>query len=312
MSLPAGYVSRPAAWEDLDVVVDLLKACDLEDVGVADPQRELVAVDWRRDGFDFGRHTLMVLAEVGVLAAYAETFGMNPELSVDVHVRVHPEYRGRGLGAALLAWSEERAAELVPAGVGSTLYHAIPTTDDVARRMLSGRGYEPARIFWHMVRDLSGPVEPPVIPDGCRLDPYVHDRDVEPLYVTLEESFADHWGFESYPRDAHERELAQMDPSLIWVARWDGEMVGTCVSEIVEDTGWVHDLGVRPAWRGRGIAKALLLRSFAAFVEHGVASTSLNVDSTNESGATRLYGAVGMHVHRAWEIFGKPLVAGVS
>lgn len=311
MRLPAGYASRPATWEDLDAVVELNKACDRADVGFEDPVRELFVYDWRRAGFDLARHTL--LAFVGeTVVAYAEVFGMNPELSIDAHVRVRPEHRRLGIGTALLEWTEERARELVTAGSASKLYHGVPSTDEAARGLLTRDGYLPARVFWHMERDLSGAVEPPEVPAGFTLRTYRHGSDVDALYDTIDEAFADHWEHEPYPRDAHADELARMDDGLVWVATREGEMVGACVSQMVEGNGWVDDLGVRRPWRGRGIARALLLRSFEAFAERGATTVSLNVDSTNETGATRLYEGVGMHVRRAWDVFRKPLSPGVS
>jgi len=52
----------------------------------------------------------------------------------------------------------------------------------------------------------------------------------------------------------------------------------------------------RPAWRGRGLAKALLLHSFREFHQRGKRRVGLGVDSQNATGATRLYEGIGMVV----------------
>jgi mycothiol synthase len=309
VTVPAPYRSRPARRADLDAVVALFKFTDRADAGVEDPQREHFEEEWRRPGFDLERHTLLVLGPDGGAVAFAQVFGFNPELSMDAHVRVHPAHRGRGIGSALVAWTERRAGEIVPEGVGSKLLNAVPAADDRAKRLFAGRGYEQVRIFWHMERELAAPVEEPRIPVGIEVRAYRHDVDADDVYDALEEAFADHWGFEPYPRDTHMDEVERLEPGLAQVALEGEEVVGVLLSRLVEGAGWVDAIGVRRPWRGRGIARALLLRSFAVLETRGASTVMLNVDSASETGATRLYASVGMKVRRAWHVFEKPLPA---
>jgi len=60
--------------------------------------------------------------------------------------------------------------------------------------------------------------------------------------------------------------------------------------------GWIGAIGVRPAWRGRGLAKALLLHSFREFHRRGKRRVGLGVDAQNATDATRLYESIGMVV----------------
>ncbi len=62
MSLPDGYAFRPAAWTDLDELVELFRACDRADVGVEDPVREHIEDDWRRTGFEMDRDATVVVS----------------------------------------------------------------------------------------------------------------------------------------------------------------------------------------------------------------------------------------------------------
>jgi ribosomal protein S18 acetylase RimI-like enzyme len=103
------------------------------------------------------------------------------------------------------------------------------------------------------------------------------------------------------------REMERWDPQLALVALDGDDVAGGLLSRLVEGTGWVDVLGVRRPWRGRGIATALLRRAFASLAARGAASVMLNVDSANETGATRLYESVGMRVRRAWHLFERPL-----
>jgi ribosomal protein S18 acetylase RimI-like enzyme len=105
-------------------------------------------------------------------------------------------------------------------------------------------------------------------------------------------------------------EMQRHDPSLVDLATEGDEVVGACVARIVEGAGWIDVVAVRRPCRGRGIARALLTRSFAELAGRGHARVLLNVDSHNATGATGLYESVGMRVRRSFHIFEKRLKAG--
>lgn len=307
MSAPPGYAERPATWDDLDDVAALFRACDVADVGIEDPVREHLEEDWRLFEPHLEERTRLVDAPDGTLAAYASAHGLNPALSVETFVRVHPAHRGRGLGPWLLAWAEERARTLVPDGASPVLRNPVPATDAAAERLLVARGYAFVRVFWVMERTIRGGVEPPEDPAGVTIRAYRHARDADAYYEALEEAFADHWGFEPYPRDVHMRDMERWDPELALVALDGEDVVGGLLSRLVEGTGWIDVLAVRRPWRGRGIAGSLLRRSFGTFAARGAGAVMLNVDAANETGATRLYESAGMTIRRAWHLFERPL-----
>lgn len=66
-------------------------------------------------------------------------------------------------------------------------------------------------------------------------------------------------------------------------------------------------LGVRPLWRRRGLAKALLRHSFRDFRDRGATRVGLGVDGENTTGAVRLYEHVGMRVVRRTDTYEKTL-----
>ena len=76
------------------------------------------------------------------------------------------------------------------------------------------------------------------------------------------------------------------------------------------DWGWIGTLAVRPAWRRRGLGRALLLEGFRRFAASGESHVALGVDSENPSGATRLYESVGMRVLWRADVWRKVLRAG--
>ena len=237
------------------------------------------------------------------VVGYASVGGFDPSPSLEMFGRVHPDHRGRGIGGAIVSWGEAHSLELsrsVP-----VVRSSVPATDAAARELLERAGYAPVRTFWHMTRDLGSGIEPSPHVPGVEIRGYDHAADVRPTFDALEEAFADHWAPEPYPYEQRERDLAETDARLVAVAEVDGEVVGVAVGRTIEGDGWVDVIGVRAPWRGCGIARALLLRVLAGLAALGATSATLNVDAENITGATRLYEAAGMHVHRAWFVFEK-------
>ena len=73
-----------------------------------------------------------------------------------------------------------------------------------------------------------------------------------------------------------------------------GALIGR--PEAVQDPryGYIDQLGVRRARRGRGIGEALLRTSFTRLYEAGSGGALLHVDSYSPTGADCLYERVGM------------------
>jgi len=123
------------------------------------------------------------------------------------------------------------------------------------------------------------------------------EADLVSAHAVFVEAFRDEWGYHPDPFEewrALEVEIPSFDPSL-WLIATEGERVVGALNAIVwGDRGWIGELGVRRAWRGRGIASAMLRRSFATFAERGLPRVLLNVDFDNPTGAVALYEKVGM------------------
>ena len=266
-------------------------------VGVADVSAWLA-------GLDLASDTWLFLEENRIAAlGWVETHG---DTGVAIGI-VHRERRGRGLGSELVQRSEERLRTL-----GVRRVHAVTLAPDVAAGpLLTGRGYREVRRFWEMTIELGDdpPPEPP-LPEGLRIEPFSTELARE-FHDTLEEAFGDHWEFQ--PRTFEqwwERQIAlpDHDPTLWFVVR-DGDEVVAATRNDPERSGggWIGALGVRRAWRGRGLAKALLLRSFGEFHRRGQRRVGLGVDSENPTGATKLYESVGMVVDSEQVVWEKEL-----
>ncbi len=101
------------------------------------------------------------------------------------------------------------------------------------------------------------------------------------------------------------------DPSLWWLVEDGDELAAISLNawHFSGDPqyGWIHVLGVRPQWRKRGLATALLHHSFRDFRERGATRVGLGVDGENTTGAVRLYERVGMRPVRRNDTYEKTL-----
>ena len=241
--------------------------------------------------------------EDGVLLA-AGAFGVHGEVGAIVGVVAA---KGRGLGTEIVERGEERArARVLPKVHGMTR-----EPDGAVRRLFESRGYGEVRRFYDMAIELDAAPEVPALPLGLVLEP-VGEDDYRAFYDALDEAFQDHWEWHSPPYDEwlqRRRGQHRDEHGPLWFVIRDGDELAAVARNEAErgGGGYVGALGVRRPWRGRGLAKALLLHSFADFHRRGQARVTLNVDADSPTGATHLYERVGMHVESCGVVFEKEL-----
>ena len=107
MNLPPGFTSRPATLEDLDDVATLVREWELKYVGESEAARAMLQYEWGAASFDMERDTRVIHAADGALAAFAQHSTPDPELlRYDAFGPVDPGFEGRGLGTAIIDWTE--------------------------------------------------------------------------------------------------------------------------------------------------------------------------------------------------------------
>jgi mycothiol synthase len=186
--------------------------------------------------------------------------------------------------------------------------------EPVLRGAYDAAGWRPIRYSFQMRIELDGEQVPePVWPAG--LEPRnVREGEEERVYEAHMDSFADHWDFRRQSFDEWSRDTTEshrFDPSLWWLVDDGDELAAISLNSwhFSGDTkfGWIHVLGVRPVWRRRGLATALLRHSFRDFEQRGGTRVGLGVDGENTTGAVRLYEQVGMHQVRRNDTYEKRL-----
>jgi mycothiol synthase len=307
-------VRRPG-WDDLPLVLELARAADIAIIGDSDWIEEDLRAEWRE--VDLGRDAWLVELD-GRLAGYATFTAKGGRLLGDGYVE--PGHRGRGVGTRLLELTEERALEeleRVNAAERVYLQNATLLADDdrCTPGLYARHGYAPVRHFWRMVIDLDAEPAAPVLPDGIAIVRYRHPDDAEAVHAAHMEAFRDHWEHRDVPfAEWAERRFGddRFDPSLWLLARDGDEIAGIALNawKTGGDWGFVDTLGVRRAWRRRGIAEALLRASFAELRRRGETRVGLGVDAQSPTGATRLYERVGMRIFWRAVVYEKELRPG--
>ena len=263
----------------------------------------------------------VLLAEVdGLLVGFGQTGRAvrGDEWVHDLWGFVHPEWRRRGLGRALLHANIARAREVAsgPRPAPAVLSAQAEETEPGAEALLRSEGFTPVRWFVLMRRQLSHLVPDLPLPDGLEVRP-VDPGQYRIIHAAENEAFRDHWGHRETTDADLEATLAQPDlDTQLWQVAWDGDEVAGVVQNWIWRSenerlglsrGWLEHVSVRRPWRRRGLARALIARSLARFRDAGLEDAMLGVDSDNPQGALGLYESIGFTVDQRSTSYRRPL-----
>ncbi len=114
----------------------------------------------------------------------------------------------------------------------------------------------------------------------------MEERDLLEVSGIEQEAFSTPWSCQSF------RESLGLAHAIFLTAEYGGEVVGYCGCYQSLEEGEITNVAVKPAMRGRGIAKALLEELFDRCRLHGMKRLFLEVRASNESAAC-LYESLG-------------------
>jgi mycothiol synthase len=285
-------------------------------IGARVVPRQWLLSHWTAPSVDRENDIAVVEASDGVLCGYLSVQANPPYASVFSLGMVALPYHGRGLGAALVAENERRAQrffKLADTSLRLVMQAGALADEPLVSNLLAGRGYREVRRHELRRIDFVGEPEPPAAPLGIEVRT-MRPSDSEQVFAAHREAFADHWGEdeETY-EDFHHRLLGAPEfDAKLWFLAWEGdELAGYIGAEAraaeSPQRGYVPLLGVRRAYRRRGVGETLLRHVFRALFLRGKRGCDLHVDTQSLTGATRLYERLGMEAHPRFALWEKEI-----
>jgi len=286
LSEPVVAVAERLSATEIAEVLALLRATAAAD-GVR-PVSEEAELRLQHDGHLGGRNLLATMD--GTLVGYARLDDGAAELVV------HPAFRRRGFGTALLT----RLEELAPGGLSVWAHGNLSGSSELA----AARGYERARVLLQMRRDLAG-VDPdprPALPDDVTVRPFRPGRDEAAWLRANARAFASHPEQGSWTaEDLQWREAEPwFDPAgflLAWRGDPDdgGALLGSHWTKVHpsgdvgdEPVGEIYVLGIDPDAQGMRLGGALTDLGLAHLRSRGLRQVLLYTEESNTT-AVRLY-----------------------
>jgi mycothiol synthase len=303
---------RAPSESDAAAIADALNAHSRSLYGTNDSTGAEVRAWFAIPDIDAAQDMRVAVLPDGSIAAYADVgggYGEPPRLWLDLRVR--PGFEAAG--PALLGVMEQRARER--GGAGALLRAIAADRDAATARTLKDAGLHVVRSSFRMTIDLrAAGLEQPEWPDGLTVRTFDPAEGDERVFAAHQDGFADHWEFYPTPIEEWRHWTSghpNHDPALWFLVEDGDEIAALCLCRRHEtgqpDMGWVNILTVRPPWRRRGLARALLLHAFAVFRDRGKLQVGLGVDAENTAGAVALYESVGMQVARRHDTYEKVL-----
>jgi mycothiol synthase len=326
IDLPAGYAFREVRDEDAPTLAELINDWSRENRDHDATTAEHLRSAWSSPQFEIEDGAVVLVDETGAIVAYEEIVNHGGHTILGTYGGVmRAEHTGFGLGDALVAWAERRAAghaALAEPGPPVVIRLGVAVDNEAGRARLERAGFGIVRRFWSMERELDGTEAAPEWPEGIGVRK-MRPGEERAFFEVDEEAFAEHWGVAQVSSEVEFRRFLTylkpergFDPSLFFAAVAGDEIVGTCFTwpsyEGDESRAYVSSLGVRKPWRRRGIGRALLLHAFAEIRARGIPRICLGVDTANETGATDLYEKAGMFVARRYLAYEKTIREGTD
>ena len=265
----------------------------------------------------------MIFAEIdGETIAYSRVEWWQEEDPNDriysLILNISPEWRMQGIERAMIGWCEERnkiSAQDHPQD--SQRFYQTYSSDlkPQLNQLLESQGYQAARYFISMSRPLVN-IPTAELPSGIEAR-HVKESDIRKIWDASIEAFKDHWGF-SQPTesDFQAYQGSKFFQPDLWQVAWEGDRVVSSVLNYIDHDynrefnkkrGWTEEITTQRAWRHRGIARALIVRSMHMHKAKGMTEVALGVDTNNPNGALQLYQSLGYEKEKTWITYRKKM-----
>ena len=213
-------------------------------------------------------------------------------------VPVQPELRGSPLAESMYHQAEEQITRLTRTQKGGKIRMMwVSQEDDILRDHLLGGGFERAPVAdVYMTRTLEGTIPESPLSEGVIVRPVAGTAEVMARAAAQYAAFESKIPFERYvqrflefmrsPVYDHELDIVAASP--------DGRIGSFCIvwTDPGNHVGLFEPVGTHPAFRGRGLGKAVMLEGLRQLQAQGM-QTAIVCTTENNLPAVKLYESVG-------------------
>lgn len=268
---------HPLAVHDLEGLHDLLRACLEHDGGLP----TALEPDFVRRSFLSGPGVGARDVDGRLVAATA--LGSPSQGVVPISGAVHPTHRGRGFGTSLLRWS-------IRAASGERVQLRSEAVTVELEQLAREFGFSKTFGELVMCRSSQLPLVPlPAIPHAT--EHWTADS-AHAFYDAYVESFAERPGFPGWTEREWVDQMTSDDgfrPESSMVVYDPSHLP---IGFVLVESNWIEQVGVAPAWRRTGLAKALVGHAIEQVAAGGADTVWLNVNEDNAP-AISLYQELG-------------------
>jgi GNAT superfamily N-acetyltransferase len=205
-------VARTPKQTDLGAITRLLITCEMGEDNFSDYTEKELEAEWHRPGFNLDTDAWVIVTYKGQFAGYADIW-MCEHSQIDLRVRVHPNYRQRGIGTLLLRLAEDRARQYASSASTTqriTLRSAVSNSNQTAKQLLEHEGYTLDRYFWRMVIVSDEPLVGAKNPSMVKFDLYANVPTLKGVSTQYQRTGI----YAARQYDIYEKELRSGEPLL--------------------------------------------------------------------------------------------------
>lgn len=254
-------------------------------------------------------HTIEVTDTNGVVVASAWVeFDLRAEheYRAYLHGEVVPEYRRQGLGSYMMNWMESQAHQFfatLPNDRPCVLRIMFTDSRQDAVELYEKFGFQFFLAEDEMHRDLKQPIPSISLPTGMNFVPW------SPGYAfqVYNDAFRDRPGFPNWTEAVWRQNFTGFDtfrPELSLMVMAGEQPAAYAVSAVESNQGWIVQMGVRPAFRNKGVGGTVLAEAMRRFKTEGLDTAALEVNVNNPQ-AARLYERFGFVLVKRVTIYHK-------
>ena len=329
LDLPAGCVARPYRGRVDHALMAALKTAAARD----EPDAELSTAEQFDASYphlercDLERDIAIIETTAGEPVAYLRTAWDHAEGDSRVWyaiLAVHPDHRTPELLDALVAGWEAHVDLVEPDdGRPSQLRAWAPhpgagLTDVGLGAALAQAGFTTTRFAASLVRPHLDDIADFALPDGVEMRP-VEPHHLHQIWATHHEAFRGQPDFVETDESEFQSFLADpLRDETLWKIAWagdgpDAQVVGQVKSYINTEEnaatgrrrGYTEHISTMLGWRGKGIARALIVASLQQLRARGMTEAALGADTDNPQ-AFDLYRMLGFEVIAYQAQYDKP------